>query len=267
MTRRTALSLLEVLIVISIILLLLGLLLPAIQKTRETSLRLQSQSNLCQIALACHNFASMNGDVLPGTGITIHDGGPVLFFDILPFIDAGDVANEFARSGRVVTPLASGGPRRVVPVYVNPYDSTNPGRLVTIPSGAAHTQSAANGWACTSYCSNPAVFLDFGKLVQIKDGIANTIMLSERLMLCGDEFNPWFATVPGSLVFGAAPLESNFGPEVPNCNPERVSGAHKGFVITAMADGSTKLVSHAIAVRDWVIAASPDDGLVPGADW
>ena len=195
--RRAAFTLIELLVVIAIIGVLIGLLLPAVQKVRESANRAQCQNNLRQMALACHNYHSTQQALPPGylatapyiDGATDTTPGWGWAAFILPYIEQDNLYRQIdfnqplQNSTTVVQTVVKGYlcPSDVPPVAAFP---------VVDGFGSTLVQAAPSSYAAcvggdetdTAALSGLGVFYRNSetRLTDIKDGTSNTILIGER---------------------------------------------------------------------------------------
>jgi prepilin-type N-terminal cleavage/methylation domain-containing protein len=161
--KRPGFTLIELLVVIAIIGVLIGMLLPAIQKIRDAAARTQSANNLRQISLATVNCATQNNGNLPPALDQYPAGGTYgsIFFHILPYLEEENiyatsvpVQPTFDANGNpVLYDPSTNATKYTIKTYVAPSDSTNTGSNGLLSYGAnglVFTGANVNGAAGVS---------------------------------------------------------------------------------------------------------------------
>lgn len=282
---RKGLTLVELLVVIAIMAVLIALLLPAVQKVRESTLRIQSMNNLKQIGLATQNFANADNGFLPSiTGYNFNTKTIdfSMFVSIMPYIDQGNLYASYKSK----FPGNNVSSEFIVKAYIDPADPTLP----MPPTGVS------------SYAANALVFAPRTRLVNLTDGMSNTIAYADHYAnACGGvEFmwleNESWAVDPPALgvqlvrratfadqmmgdvypVTAGNPVDSHASvpgltfqvrPNLKECDPRLAQTPHTGGLLVALCDGSVRSLAPGMAETTYWAAVTPAGGEVLGSDW
>lgn len=274
---RAGFTLLELLVAVAIMAVLIGLLLPAVQKVRQAAIRADSANRLKQIALAAHNFAAAHDGLLPDvSGLTPVNGSSV--FDALrPLLE---IQVSLSENPAGIT---------VVPLFLSPADpSVTPG-----------------GKGTCSYAANSLLFRTGNMLpASVSDGTSTTIAFAEHYARCGNTSFSWsllgsqcedasgrqipctnarthratFAdwsygdVIP--VTAGAPPastgsvpgLTFQSSPALAECDGRLAQTPHASGMLAAMTDGSVRTVAKDVSPAVYWAAVTPAGGEV-SADW
>jgi prepilin-type N-terminal cleavage/methylation domain-containing protein len=272
---RRGLTLLELLVVVAILAVLIGLLLPAVQRAREAAARISSTNNLKQIGLASQNFAALNAGHMPNVGgfnAATWTTGLSLYATLLPYLDQSQIEAHIL-SG------AAGGKwhsKYVVPTLISPADPT-----------------ARPGQGVSSYPANAQVFRGRPNLNHIPDGTSQTVLFAERYGYgCGNTVFYWGAnSETGRRIRRRAPtfadpelgdvvpvttdpppashgsvrgLTFQVKPRLSDCDRRLAQTPHSGMLV-GMGDGSVRTLEGGISERVYWALVTPGKGEIDSA--
>jgi prepilin-type N-terminal cleavage/methylation domain-containing protein/prepilin-type processing-associated H-X9-DG protein len=300
--KRRAFTLIELLVVIAIIGVLIGLLLPAVQASREAARSSQCASNMKQLALAVQGFAGANAERLPPAnfyrlvnGFAVQGSG---FYAMLPFYEEQDLFDLYTQNrpdggylGAQLIPLA---------IQTCASDPTNDGGIAILDGKTATGNYAINtvlfGAGGTFNLQGQSSPYKYGK---IPDGTSKTICMTE----CAGCFpsypsvDPQSGTLenwmswpypcytntlgcywpnpdelPGQANF--VPYSATTGYPLPQigttaqfANPNLCQSFHPGAMNIAMMDGSVRQINDDISQSNWNYALDPADNQILDSNW
>jgi prepilin-type N-terminal cleavage/methylation domain-containing protein/prepilin-type processing-associated H-X9-DG protein len=273
-TSRPAFTLIELLVVIAIIAILIGLLVPAVQKVREAANRLSCQNNLKQIGLALHDYHDTYHKLPPGyvaTGAYVNgttDTAPGWAWGayVLPYLEQGNLYSQYNLSQLIQNCPAA---QTLVQTFLCPSDIAPPTSFAVTDSSWAtvclappcsYAACCGGGVSTTAATGNGCFYRNSGvRLTDITDGTSNTIFVEERAFAKVE--GTWVGAISGGYCnqgqYNAAAVAGKLGQGAgdlvlihasTNNNPtgrnlDDACSMHTGGSNFLLADGSVHFIS------------------------
>jgi prepilin-type N-terminal cleavage/methylation domain-containing protein len=261
--RGGGFTLIELLVVIAIIAILIGLLLPAVQKVREAAARAQCTNNLKQMSLATINCSDTYGELLPpGLGNYPNRNGSVnggtggLLFFILPFMEQQPLYNSSLTYLSNGSWVGDDGRNANLNPHYSAWNVTNTANVKSYVCPSDPTTSNTWGSALTSYGYNAHVFGisypwgwgqgSFKFPASITDGTSNTIFYTDKEMqwqgnknwVPDPYMNIWVDW--GPAMYSPEGQNTGWGPSTPPFNIQPPMGSACGAPSTAACGDGNK---------------------------
>lgn len=292
MTRcgRRAFSLIETLLVIGIVGVLLGLLLPGVQSSRDSARRVACSSHLRQLGMAAQNYESVHGHLPPGPYFDRRSPDSLLswFAKLLPYFDQDGLYRESLQACRTEPNATLSPPHRgmttSIPILTCPAD----GRLGEPQISSNGVRAAFTDYVGLSVVAPsdrgriglPCAFHDVPGLrtSDVRDGSSTTILLAERPPPANFSAGWWYPNLRFQDYVGpniAMTIGSDFGYFNPTdcasgdwtfspgrldnpCDRNHLWSLHRGGANFCFMDGSVRFLSY--SARELVVALATING-------
>jgi competence protein ComGC len=296
---RVGATLIEILVVITIITLMIGLLIPAVQNVRSAANRLQEANKIRQYGIAVHSFCGAHDGRVPNSMSKPPTQGETIIMALMPYLELGN----FRDSNEGINFWQPAQVRSLLDPSLNGTGGSPTGRIYKFPNSQEQSGDS-------SYVFNRMIFTPEATLNSIiTDGLSNTILITHHYARCNNTMYTWRANntsyvvgIPGSSLTRPVPawsVETIHGhtttfadddmgdampvgvsrrgllpvktfqvmPTVIDCDFRLQQAFFPQGLMVVLADGSVRTIRPTITMETYWAAVTPNGGEVLGIDW